>query len=79
MDALSLVSDKSKRVRVTDPTLIEFVCRLSQRCGADGGSCGWPAQIAGTVDMDGGEADLWYVSQAFIHAKDGLLKYKPNN
>jgi len=79
MDALSLTSDKNTRVRITDPALIEFVCRLSRRCGADGGSSGWPAQIAGTVDMDGGEAQFSYVSQAFIYAKDGLLTYEPNN
>jgi hypothetical protein len=76
MDGLSLVDDKSKRVRVTDTDLIEFIRQRLQR---GDGECKFSgqAQLAGTVDMDDGEAQLSYVSQAFIHDKERLLKYEP--
>lgn len=69
--------DKSQRVRITDPGLIEFICRVLQRRD---GECqfGCQARVTGTVGVDGGEVQLSYVSQAFIHDKERLLKYEPH-
>lgn len=69
--------DKSKRVRILDPALIEFICREIQR-SESGCRFSCPAQVAGPVGVDGDEIHLSYVSQAFIHDKDRLLKYEPH-
>jgi len=78
MDALLLAADKGKKVRIADPALIEFICQLLQSHDDDGHPSAWRAQVTGTVDVDGGEVQLSYVSQAFIHDKGGLLKYEPH-
>jgi len=77
LEGLSLADDKSKRVRITDPDLIEFVCRLSKR-STSGYRFSYQARVAGAVELDGGEVRLSHISQAFIYDKDRLLKYEPH-
>lgn len=76
MQGMLPAGDKSKRIKITDPGLIEFLCRELPR---GEGECRFSclARVAGPVGVDGGDVQLSYISQAFIHDKGRLLKYEP--
>lgn len=70
------MADKRDGIRITDAVFIEFINRMSSRSESKF-NCSWPAQVAGTLDLDGGAAQFSCVSQAFVHTKEKLIKYEP--
>ena len=71
--------DKSQYVKITDAGLIEFIGQYAPAADDGGGRLMARAQITGTIYAGGDGVQLAYVSQAFIHDKQGTLKYEPNN